>query len=130
MWLNIPSWIGACKLATVPGVFHMHALASAHTQQLCAWLEKLTPFTLTADSNCSQQFRICIYVQCTSCLQIVMALKGVQMPPPLNETLLMCYMYIVHIIYQCFPALSQIGTLDVLVALSDQLQKLDPFVEK
>ena len=26
--------------------------------------------------------------------------------------------------------LSQVGTLDTLVALSDQLQKLDPFVEK
>ena len=24
----------------------------------------------------------------------------------------------------------QVGTLDILVALSDQLQKLDPFVEK
>ena len=28
------------------------------------------------------------------------------------------------------PASPQVGTLDTLVGLSDQLQKLDPFVEK
>ena len=40
------------------------------------------------------------------------------------------YVYMYIQLHVSAPVLPQVGTLDTLVALSDQLQKLDPFVEK